>query len=137
MQFFLYFCNSNQRTLVLATLISLIIGCISIGIILSAPMGPIGILTVQRTLSKGRESGWFTGLGAAASDLFYCLLTGLGISFVNELSAQFWNDHLVKMPLDPPQTITFGVALPDRDHMTGAARKFLGYTREFFESKKK
>ena len=62
---------------------------------------------------------------------------GLGISFVNELSAQFWNEHLVKIPLDPPQTITFGVALPDRDHMTGAARKFLGYTRSYFESKKK
>jgi len=68
----------------LATLISLIIGCLSIGIILSAPMGPIGILTVQRTLNKGRVSGWFTGLGAAASDLFYCLLTGLGISFVTD-----------------------------------------------------
>lgn len=47
-------------------------------------MGPIGILTVQRTLNKGRVSGWFTGLGAAASDLFYCLLTGLGISFVTD-----------------------------------------------------
>jgi len=68
----------------LATLISLIIGCLSIGVILSAPMGPIGILTVQRTLNKGRVSGWFTGLGAAASDLFYCLLTGLGISFVTD-----------------------------------------------------
>ena len=68
----------------MATLISLIIGCLSIGVILSAPMGPIGILTVQRTLNKGRVSGWFTGLGAAASDLFYCLLTGLGISFVTD-----------------------------------------------------
>ena len=47
-------------------------------------MGPIGILTVQRTLNKGRVSGWFTGLGAAASDLFYCLLAGLGISFVTD-----------------------------------------------------
>ena len=65
----------------MATLISLIIGCLSIGVILSAP---IGILTVQRTLNKGRVSGWFTGLGAAASDLFYCLLTGLGISFVTD-----------------------------------------------------
>lgn len=68
----------------MATLISLIIGCLSIGVTLSAPMGPIGILTVQRTLNKGRVSGWFTGLGAAASDLFYCLLTGLGISFVTD-----------------------------------------------------
>lgn len=68
----------------MATFYALIIGCISIGIILSAPMGPIGILTVQRTLNKGQRSGLFTGLGAAASDLFYCLLTGLGISFVTD-----------------------------------------------------
>ena len=58
---------------------------------------------------------------------------GLGISFVNELSAQFWNEHLVKMPLDPPQTITFGAAFPSRDHMTGAAKKFLSYTLSYFE----
>lgn len=57
---------------------------------------------------------------------------GLGISYVNELSAQFWNEHLVKMPLDPPQTITLGVAFPSREHMTGAARKFLDYTLSYF-----
>ena len=57
---------------------------------------------------------------------------GLGVSFVNELSAQFWNDHLVKMPLDPPQTITFGVAFPSRETMTGAARKFLDCTLKYF-----
>lgn len=68
----------------MGTFISLIIGCVSIGVILSAPMGPIGILTVQRTLNKGQKSGLFTGLGAAASDLFYCLLTGLGISFITD-----------------------------------------------------
>ena len=47
-------------------------------------MGPIGILCVQRTLNNGRESGWFTGVGAAISDLIYCLLTGLGMSIVTE-----------------------------------------------------
>ena len=45
-------------------------------------MGPIGILTLQRTINKGRLSGLFTGLGAAASDLLYCLLTGLGMSMI-------------------------------------------------------
>ena len=58
---------------------------------------------------------------------------GLGISFVNELSAQFWNEHLVKMQLDPPQTITFGAALPSKEHMTGAAKKFLSYTLNYFK----
>jgi len=69
------------------TIISIIIGCVSIGIFLSAPMGPVGILCVQRTLNKGRNSGFFTGVGAAASDLFYCLLMGLGISLVTDFIA--------------------------------------------------
>lgn len=54
-------------------------------------MGPIGILCVQRTLNKGRESGFFTGVGAAFSDLFYCLLTGLGISLVTDFIADHVN----------------------------------------------
>ncbi|MBQ1610750.1 MAG: LysE family transporter [Muribaculaceae bacterium] len=64
------------------TVLSIIFGCFAIGVILSAPMGPIGILCIQRTLNKGRESGFQTGIGAAISDLFYCLLTGLGMSIV-------------------------------------------------------
>ena len=60
---------------------------------------------------------------------------GLGTAFVNELSAQFWNDHLVKLPLDPPQTITFGVAFPSRAAMTGAAKKFLDCTLKYFGKK--
>ncbi len=75
----------------MGTIISILIGCMSIGIILSAPMGPIGILCVQRTLNNGRESGFFTGIGAAASDLFYCLLVGLGISLVTDFIADHVN----------------------------------------------
>ena len=55
---------------------------LAIGILVSAPMGPIGVLCIQRTLNKGRWSGFFTGLGAAISDMIYCLLTALGLSFV-------------------------------------------------------
>ncbi|MDE6717644.1 MAG: LysE family translocator, partial [Muribaculaceae bacterium] len=57
---------------------------IAIGIIISAPMGPVGILCVQRTLEKGRRTGFFTGIGAAISDMIYCLLTGFGLSFIEE-----------------------------------------------------
>ena len=63
----------------------------SIGIILSAPMGPVGILCIQRTLNQGRNAGFFTGVGAAASDLFYCLLVGLGISLVTDFIADHVN----------------------------------------------
>ena len=57
---------------------------LAIGILVSAPMGPIGVLCIQRTLNKGRWSGFFTGLGAALSDIVYCILTGVGMSFVIE-----------------------------------------------------
>ena len=53
-----------------------------VGIICSAPMGPVGVLCVQRTLNKGRWYGFVTGLGATASDLIYALITGFGMSFV-------------------------------------------------------
>ena len=45
-------------------------------------MGPIGMLVIQRTLSKGRWPAFFTGIGAAFSDLVYCLLTGFCLSFI-------------------------------------------------------
>ena len=54
-------------------------------------MGPIGILCIQRTLNNGRNSGFFTGVGAAASDLFYCLLVGLGISLITDFIADHVN----------------------------------------------
>lgn len=55
---------------------------IAIGALISAPMGPIGMLVIQRTLSKGRWPAFFTGIGAAFSDLIYCLLTGFCLSFI-------------------------------------------------------
>lgn len=56
----------------------------AIGLIISAPMGPVGILCIQRTLDKGRRSGFYTGVGAAISDFIYCLLTGFGLSFIED-----------------------------------------------------
>lgn len=55
---------------------------IMIGILASAPMGPVGILCIQRTLNKGRWFGLVTGIGAAISDIIYAMITGFGMSFV-------------------------------------------------------
>ncbi len=55
-----------------------------IGVLVSAPMGPVGMLIIQRTLNKGRWAAFFTGVGAALSDVFYCLLTGLGLAFITD-----------------------------------------------------
>ncbi len=53
-----------------------------IGMIASAPMGPVGVLCVQRTLNKGRWYGLVTGVGAAVSDIIYAGITGFGMAFV-------------------------------------------------------
>ena len=53
-----------------------------IGIVVSAPLGPVGVLCIQRTLNKGRWYGFVTGIGAALSDINYALITGYGMSFV-------------------------------------------------------
>ena len=47
-----------------------------IGVLASAPMGPVRILTVQRTLNKGRWEGFATGIGASISDIIYAVITG-------------------------------------------------------------
>lgn len=65
--------------------LDIIIKGMIIGIVCSAPMGPVGILCVQRTLNKGRWFGFVTGLGATLSDIIYALLTGFGMSFAMEL----------------------------------------------------
>ena len=55
---------------------------ILIGLVASAPMGPVGVLCIQRTLNKGRWYGFMTGIGACVSDIIYALITGFGMSFV-------------------------------------------------------
>lgn len=55
---------------------------IIIGILVSAPMGPIGILCIQRTISKGRLHGLATGFGATLSDIIYACITCLGMGMI-------------------------------------------------------
>jgi threonine/homoserine/homoserine lactone efflux protein len=55
---------------------------IIIGLMVSIPLGPIGVLCIQRTLNKGRKSGFVSGLGATAADTFFSLIVGFGISMI-------------------------------------------------------
>lgn len=67
------------------TIIDLLIKGFIIGVVVSAPLGPVGVLCVQRTLNKGRWYGFVTGLGAALSDIIYALITGYGMSFISDI----------------------------------------------------
>ena len=53
-----------------------------VGIAVSIPLGPIGVMIVQRTLTRGHLAGFFSGVGAAVSDLLYALIAGFGFSLV-------------------------------------------------------
>ena len=63
-------------------MLELFIKGIIIGILVSAPMGPVGMLCIQRTLNKGRWHGFITGIGATFSDIIYAVLTCLGMGVV-------------------------------------------------------
>ena len=66
-----------------------------IGLFSSMPVGPIAIMCIQRTLSKGRWHGFFTGFGAAFSDLIYALIAGFGLAFVSDFINQ--NQMLIQI----------------------------------------
>lgn len=93
---------------------------IAIGILISAPMGPVGILCIQRTLDKGRKTGLYTGIGAAISDLFYCLLTGFGLSFIEEFLER--NQNVIQL-LGSAVLIGFSIYLFKKDPAPSAVRR--------------
>lgn len=89
---------------------------LAIGVLISAPMGPVGILCVQRTLDKGRRTGFYTGVGAAISDLIYCLLTGFGLSFIEEFLER--NSNVIQL-VGSLVLIGFGVYILRKDPAAG------------------
>lgn len=62
----------------------IIIKGISIGIAVSAPLGPIGVLCIQRTMNKGFMSGFISGAGAAAADIVYAIIAGFSITLIKD-----------------------------------------------------
>lgn len=55
---------------------------IIIGLSISVPLGPIGMLCIQRTLHRGQKHGLATGFGATTSDILYTIITLFFLSFV-------------------------------------------------------
>lgn len=54
-----------------------------IGLSIAAPVGPIGLLCIRRTLANGRRAGLMTGLGAAFADGVYGAVAAFGLSAVS------------------------------------------------------
>jgi threonine/homoserine/homoserine lactone efflux protein len=54
---------------------------ILIGLLVSIPLGPMGILVIQRTVNKSRVAGLLSGIGAALSDTLYAIIAGFSLTF--------------------------------------------------------
>ena len=63
-----------------------------IGFAIAAPVGPIGILCIRRTLANGRLTGFISGLGAATADMCYGAVAAFGLTVIQDLlvGMQFW-----------------------------------------------
>lgn len=81
---------------------------ILIGIVASAPMGPVGVLCIQRTLNKGRWYGFVTGVGATVSDFIYALITGFGMSFIVDIINNTQNRFMFQI-LGSLMLMAFGI----------------------------
>lgn len=55
---------------------------ILIGLLVSIPLGPIGVLVIQRTVNKSRIAGLLSGMGAALSDTLYAIIAGFSLTFI-------------------------------------------------------
>ena len=62
--------------------LSFLVKGILIGFVASIPLGPVGVICVQRTLCKNRRSGFFSGLGAATADTVFATIAAFFLSMV-------------------------------------------------------
>ena len=64
-----------------------------VGFAASVPVGPVAILVIQKSLSKGFSAGFVTGLGASVVDTLFAVIAMFALAFTQ----QFLNHH------HPPQ----------------------------------
>jgi threonine/homoserine/homoserine lactone efflux protein len=81
--------------MVFSGLLTLLFKGILVGFMIAAPVGPIGILCIRRTLSGCYALGFVTGLGAAVADTFYGAVVGFSLATVQDfIQAHSYYLHL-------------------------------------------
>src|SRR5690348_8139122 len=76
--------------------IELFVRGLIIGFAIAAPVGPIGMLVIRRTLAEGRLLGLLTGLGAAVADALYGCVGAFGLTFISSflMGNAFWTKSI-------------------------------------------
>ncbi len=75
-------------------MVSSLIKGIIVGMGASIPLGPIGVMCVQKTLSKGRNSGFITGMGAAVTDTIFSAVSVLGLAYLQQF-IDFYENYVL------------------------------------------
>src|SRR5262245_37365992 len=72
--------------------VSVFLSGFGLGFSIAAPVGPIGLLCIRRTLHEGRLAGLLSGLGAATADAFYGCIAGFGLTLISNflIGQKFW-----------------------------------------------
>ena len=75
----------------MTTLLMMFIKGQIIGLAIAAPVGPIGVLCIQRSLQNGFKMGFISGMGAATADGIYGLIAAFGLTAISSalISHQF------------------------------------------------
>ncbi len=114
-----------------------------LGLMISAPVGPIGLLCIRRTIQRGLIVGFATGLGAASADTIFATVAALGVSAILEFMKHYdsgiriigggimlvgawhaWHDK----PEPPPQLLPLAqkvVGMTKDETLMGSVRAFL------------
>ena len=68
---------------------------LAIGFSLAAPVGPVGILCIRRTLAHGSKRGIIIGLSAASADMTYGLIAAFGVTLISNFISQ--EQHWIRL----------------------------------------
>lgn len=68
---------------------------IAIGFSLAAPVGPVGVLCIRRTLAHGSKRGLIIGLSAASADMMYGLVAAFGVTLISQFISQ--EQHWIRL----------------------------------------
>ncbi len=106
-----------------------------LGFVIAAPVGPIGVLCVRRTLAHGRRAGFFSGMGAATADSLYGFIAAFGLTFISDflVGHQSWLRLVGGSLLCIIGARTFIAVPAERDDLPKSAMRFAGmYTSTLF-----
>ena len=104
-----------------------------LGFSIAAPVGPIGVLCIRRTLADGRLTGFLSGLGAASADMLYGAIAAFGLTTVMGLlvGIQLWLRAVGGLFLLYLGVCTFFAKPADRAAQTRGTGLFAVYASTF------